>query len=1824
MPFYAPEHDAETGTATATSPEGSETPVPSPPPVAPPGQGLDHRSGLDAAVAAPVPVQAEASPAPAFLAPEHDQPTGNDSNTFQAPLDDRKARIDQLAQGDTDPTQLFVNGQSDDLDAVAQAVQARNQAWKDKNALEKTVDVTKNTVGGAIGLAKGIGEEAGKLGDQIHGASEALGDIGDLMRGGKGADEITARAQAALEHQAITPDQFKSITDTASKLADMDRQQTEGTLSPEDYTKQRAALVGPEATQLDAQQQRAARETVAGVKSAWDQSIDSLRGNARWFSPQSAVLNGAAAIGQALFEGPIPVKDQQALLAQGIPVTSAKNSKDMTLEELKSNLQAQRLEAQQKASVLQGNVGPMGEAAISALNGGQAPMTADQQNAGAFPVRPEAVEGANTLAMLITSALPVPGAEESSAILGGLGMKAAAAPLKGAGWASERAADLAFKAGKKYLGLGALGLLNHTEQIPHVLEGLAWASGGKTLGMAGQHLANILDAGGSDLLRQGSGTLINGEALVPRQGFGAQLFTRNAQNLAKGVGQGLVFGLPTAQDPEQLGQSIGQMGALELATRMPGSTLQATRSSLFDSAFLRPGADPKTPTPAFDVGTNADLDAAHNASMEKLDPALKEQVNGMRALTKGKAEVYVLPDAEFEQQARAGAIANGLDPGKVNAAGVTMATGSGGTPQAFIRHTKVKDALYHETGHALWPFLDPASKQAFTDAYLATKNPDTLVRNYVKEFTGVDHGVGFNDLPTEQQVSDGAPPGPAGLTRERALEEMGADNFDSIFKGQSVTQLSKDPTVRRQMQFALGTVLERMGIPTVTSEAAGILGTKPAWVPTVLLDQFLRNGLAQSSLVPPVPLRPRPSSTIKGEAPVPDMVFGPQGPRPSMPPPLPGAMPVTPKTEPIYTKTGPSMTQPPPTGAAPAQATPRQATPPTPGVVPIPGAMPGSPPPLTPELAQARAEAVRGLKGLGFNVADAKAKVAASTGRTTEEILQDVLIKKGRSSGVVPPPSAPPTSAAAPAPPNPAEQRYRESLEAVGKRSESPQSSGATPTVDNTATVPDVAPRTPEAGAQEPATAQSAAQTATPKVDTGDVQKAWNQMHPEFPATDVSVDAEGNYHVRHPGGDEDILAPTQLADLGIKGRNAPAKGAIQGATSARMVDATTAEAHTTWFGLNADGSNDTGDVDAHGRNLRGYFGDETHNREVVGASLPWRTLAGTVGDFTRDPRLMESIRKGDYKVRVTTADGKSVDAKIVDVGPAEWTRNGLDITYGTGKALGLTDNATTHFQILGPDGKPLELKSAPRDWVPKGGQGAPGESTGPAEGLPPRERNRRMDSAPGLEDAPQGERQTPQTPKVETPEAPPETPGQRVVTPEASPEGRGMPEQTPGNKGFQAQQDAFAQDQARMKALQSGLDPYDVQRIAQQARDVVSTQTSKGKERTGQALAKEQEKAANLAVLEAHAKQLDPADDRVRLITDPDTGRQVVSGARLLTNDFVHQHLLQGVPKVSLDHAAQWTKAIDQGKAVTLTYRSAGSSEHSPVGEVRQAEYAADPAAARARGESAGTEATKQVIPLSVRVTGLDSPHRVVHLQALSPDKLLQNFQHIRTALDVTHPAYNMLPGDFAHEVSNYIENHRAGYRGDGTAPLAGTDEVPVKVDPTYQPKLLGQTTAGEAAQGMPSMRQQVEKSKKIGEVINASMHNLTAQGKGPKAEHAQGLAKANQGYLGEGGETNPLRERLGKLWTEHVLSSPFEDIRADNVVKFHGTREKGPKAIRSQSESVSKALEKHGLPNKKYVAAGFMPMAEQRPHVIAPSLHFHFHAPLMPHSRSDKKKAER
>src|SRR5262249_26510547 len=140
-------------------------------------------------------------------------------------------------------------------------------------------------------------------------------------------------------------------------------------------------------------------------------------------------------------------------------------------------------------------------------------------------------------------------------------------------------------------------------------------------------------------------------------------------------------------------------------------------------------------------------------------------------------------------------------------------------------------------------------------------------------------------------------------------------------------------------------------------------------------------------------------------------------------------------------------------------------------------------------------------------------------------------------------------------------------------------------------------------------------------------------------------------------------------------------------------------------------------------------------------------------------------------------------------------------------------------------------------------------------------------------------------------------------------------------------------------------------------------------------------------------------------------------------------------------------------------------------------------------------------------------------------DAALNNSQHLLNAAgQAAIPVpYKDTGFAFQKDLAGYIQNQQHGFRGDGMGPIIDPDNRPNKIFQAEMTKPLGQRY-------VPHLL-----SKEKAEFINAAMNIIPSGKTRPEAqrptfsENAQWLSRVNQGYIGQEGAINRLRDELDR-----------------------------------------------------------------------------------------------
>lgn len=263
-----------------------------------------------------------------------------------------------------------------------------------------------------------------------------------------------------------------------------------------------------------------------------------------------------------------------------------------------------------------------------------------------------------------------------------------------------------------------------------------------------------------------------------------------------------------------------------------------------------------------------------------------------------------------------------------------------------------------------------------------------------------------------------------------------------------------------------------------------------------------------------------------------------------------------------------------------------------------------------------------------------------------------------------------------------------------------------------------------------------------------------------------------------------------------------------------------------------------------------------------------------------------------------------------------------------------------------------------------------------------------------------------------------------------------------------------------------------------------------------------------------------------------------------------------------------------------VTYRSAENLDPSDLsGDQRKAEYRNDPAGGREEGT---VQTDKAIIGAGVSITANGTPV----IRGVSVDKYLANAKKLldyaqKKGMDVGYQDIN--DPALLDDLAGYIANHRNGFKGDGSGPVA--DATP---------------TEGYEPYAIPRNRF---------DVLNAAFNvdsstNIAARTKGARNEamEAQFRAMENEWDVDPAtGDTNPFRafvnregdftDTKGRTGTRSILEPVWENLLPKHILSMSPEAAGGRDIVRDVGfTGNTKDVMRGGLPNFKNVASGFMP----------------------------------
>lgn len=338
-------------------------------------------------------------------------------------------------------------------------------------------------------------------------------------------------------------------------------------------------------------------------------------------------------------------------------------------------------------------------------------------------------------------------------------------------------------------------------------------------------------------------------------------------------------------------------------------------------------------------------------------------------------------------------------------------------------------------------------------------------------------------------------------------------------------------------------------------------------------------------------------------------------------------------------------------------------------------------------------------------------------------------------------------------------------------------------------------------------------------------------------------------------------------------------------------------------------------------------------------------------------------------------------------------------------------------------------------------------------------------------------------------------------------------------------------------------------------------------------------------------------------VTDPETGEVKLKG-NINPENPIHDAILSEFGYTPEQKQQLLDAQNRQGEGVWLRDYNSAKQEGFETGEgldfsgeKRNEEYSKSTAAERLAGKG---ETSKQDKPVTILGTQLTGKGPVIN--TFDHDKFLNNVREISAEAEkqgIQLPIHDLKGGArdtyLSKAFQNYSENHANGWKGDGSAPLDVFPDSGITVNPDYVGKPVDKATA---------------------DMLNLAMHN--EQAKSPEApngktelaqkkfakaqdfaKQAQGLNRANQGFINEEGETNPLRAQLTeKGWEPEKILKPVFSTVQPNLIEggIHDTPTHGKSVHAHGFDIPPQELTAQGFPQQKQTAAGFMP--EENTHV--------------------------
>ncbi len=308
-------------------------------------------------------------------------------------------------------------------------------------------------------------------------------------------------------------------------------------------------------------------------------------------------------------------------------------------------------------------------------------------------------------------------------------------------------------------------------------------------------------------------------------------------------------------------------------------------------------------------------------------------------------------------------------------------------------------------------------------------------------------------------------------------------------------------------------------------------------------------------------------------------------------------------------------------------------------------------------------------------------------------------------------------------------------------------------------------------------------------------------------------------------------------------------------------------------------------------------------------------------------------------------------------------------------------------------------------------------------------------------------------------------------------------------------------------------------------------------------------------------------DDLIRERTDEDTGKRRLSGR--LDMDIPEHRMI--AEEVGLSPEEVVNIQSIQGGTKYIDYNSKFNLEPEDItGKQRRKEY---------EGDRGTLQKNKAIIGASLQITSTGKPI----VKGISGDKVITNISKLMKAgrdhgLDIGYKDIN--DPAILEDLSGYIQNHRNGYKGDGSGPVEG--ETPKAGTEPYR----------------------IEKNRFP--ILNAAFNFDVSTTNTPKGQAARETAILNKRRVDETGDTNPFRALINKSG-KFVETNKKGETRSGSKEILEPVWEnldpKEIKAIRNAPVGETDIVREAGFrgragdafpegrgPDSKKVAAGFMP----------------------------------